>query len=111
MATLRQSLVTRAIVVRPGKAFVGLAVLVLLAMVALAYREWMQYNLARNAGLRLVSVQGSIESLLSNLLDAERGQLAFLLTGEERYLEPHNRAMRLVPTDLANLKRLLNQPG
>ncbi len=48
-------------------------------------------------------------------MDAETGQRGFLLTGEARYLEPYDRAVRLVPAEMATLNRLTgpsqDQPG
>ena len=34
-------------------------------------------------------MQQQLEALLSSVKDAETGQRGFLLTGEERYLEPY----------------------
>ena len=49
---------------------------------------------------RLVShsheVVQSLDALLSNLKDAETGQRGYLLTGEERYLEPYDAALSKV---------------
>ena len=84
---------------------------ILLAMVGLAYREWSQYSAARAAGLHLLDIENSIETLVSDLRDAESGQRAFLLSGERRYLEPYNRAVPAVPAELARLNRLITQPG
>ena len=47
-----------------------------------------------------------LERLVSTLKDAEIGQRGFLLTGEERYLEPYEAALKLVQSDLASLKQL-----
>src|ERR1035438_3512904 len=47
-----------------------------------------------------------LERLVSTLKDAEIGQLGFLLTGEERYLEPYEAALKLVQSDLASLEQL-----
>jgi CHASE3 domain sensor protein len=48
----------------------------------------------------------SMNRLLAGLVDAETGQLGFVLTGEPHFLEPYNRAIQSVPTELANLNRL-----
>jgi len=85
----------------------GGALAILLAMAGLAYREWRQYSAARAVGFRTLAVQRSVESLLSALLDAETGQRGFLLTGKDLYLEPYNRAIQMVPPELASLHRLL----
>src|ERR1022692_2852259 len=48
----------------------------------------------------------SLEGLPSNLKDAETGQRGFLITGEERYLEPYNQSKVSVKADLQNLRML-----
>ena len=44
-----------------------------------------------------------IDSVLSNLKDAETGQRGYLLTGDDRYLEPYNRSHTVI---LASIERL-----
>jgi PAS domain S-box-containing protein len=46
------------------------------------------------------------ERLLSVFKGAETGQRGYLLTGEEKYLEPYNEALGLVQTYLLDLKQL-----
>src|SRR5262245_18563183 len=45
---------------RLNTVILGGALLILLAMVALAYREWRQYTLARVSGFRTLAVQNSV---------------------------------------------------
>jgi hypothetical protein len=40
------------------------------------------------------------------MIDAETGQRGFLLTGEDRYLEPYNRAIQEIPGESENVARL-----
>ena len=44
------------------------------------------------------------EELLSTLKDAETGQRGFIITGDEKYLEPYNVALARLPEELASLK-------
>src|ERR1700724_2860428 len=44
------------------------------------------------------------EQLLSTLKDAETGQRGFVITGDEKYLEPYNTALARLPEELASLK-------
>src|SRR5260370_15068920 len=44
------------------------------------------------------------EELLSTLKDAETGQHGFIITGDEKYLEPYNVALVRLPEELASLK-------
>jgi CHASE3 domain sensor protein len=89
------------------RAMLGLAILILLLMSGLAYRDWRQYTAARATGLRLLDIQNTVEALQSSLLDAETGQRGFLLTGDERYLEPYHRALGVAPAEAARLDQLL----
>src|SRR5687768_6942874 len=45
-------------------------------------------------------------NLRSGLQDLETSQRGFLLTGEERYLEPYNRALPEVPRQLETLEQI-----
>jgi len=81
--------------------------LVLIAMIVLAYGQWRTYALVRAEALHGQAVQNTVENLLGALLNAESGQRGFVLTGEERYLEPYTRAIRHIPSELARLNALL----
>ena len=73
----------------------------------LSYRERLQYSRANADAVQARAVVDSIDGLLASLLDAETGQRGFLLTGEERYLEPYNRAVREIPAERSAVSRLL----
>src|SRR5579859_4291920 len=93
-------------------AMLGLAALVLLGMVGVSYHEWRGYNTANQEAAQTREIVDSVNVLLSSLIDAEAGQRGFLLTGEERYLEPYNLATGAIPDQLAHLKSLLaTRPG
>src|ERR1051326_1157073 len=90
----------------------GIAALVLAALVGLSYQQWRNYQAANAATLRSQQALESVDSLLADLLDAETGQRGYLLTGEDRYLEPYNKAIAAAPAELIKLKELLaNQDG
>ncbi len=55
----------------------------------------------RNAAFTL-----RLERLLSSMKDLETGQRGFLLTGEERYLEPYNQAQSQIDGMLASINEL-----
>jgi len=71
----------------------GLGLLILLIVGTTAYTNTTQLV----ADLKWVShshrVLEKLEELLSNLKDAETGQRGFLITGEERYLQPYDVAV------------------
>lgn len=46
------------------------------------------------------------EEVLSTLKDAETGQGGFVITGDEKYLEPYNAALARLPEEIASLKAL-----
>src|SRR5579871_2798259 len=92
--------------VRLNAVLLAAALLILLVMTGLAFREWQQFRVARSAGLRALSIENCIADLLSHMLDAETGQRGFLLTGQNHYLEPYDRAIEAIPKDLAKLNTL-----
>src|SRR5579883_655393 len=94
------------------RVLLGVAGLILLAIVAVSYRDWRQYNRANQAAARTQETIQSVDALLSSLTAAETGQRGFLLTGEERYLDAYNRAVQRVPGQLAAVAdQLAAQPG
>jgi PAS domain S-box-containing protein len=52
-------------------------------------------------------VLAKLEEVLSTLKDAETGQRGYLLTGDQRYLEPHEQALARIPGQLAQLRQLI----
>jgi PAS domain S-box-containing protein len=85
----------------------GIAGLILTVIVGLSYYQWGKYHSANAEAARSRQVGAACDRVLSSLSDAETGQRGFLLTGEDRYLEPYNQAVRSLPDELATLKRLL----
>src|SRR5437899_346629 len=51
-------------------------------------------------------VKEKLAGVLSALKDAETGQRGFLLTGEERYLEPYQSGIKAVDRDVQDLREL-----
>jgi PAS domain S-box-containing protein len=49
----------------------------------------------------------ALGDVLANLQDAETGQRGYLLTGDERYLEPYTKSRSVVATSIARLRSLL----
>src|SRR5579884_2646769 len=83
------------------------AVLALVTVVALSYVEWRKYHRANSEVLETRAITHSVDRLLSDVLDAETGQRGYLLTGDDTYLNPYNRAIQSIPVELARLKRML----
>jgi PAS domain S-box-containing protein len=93
---------------RMNKVTLGVASLILIALVSLSYRQWDEYRRANAEMEHSSEVTTAINGILTGLVDAEAGQRGFLLTGENRYLEPYNRGVQEVPKNLATLKALLS---
>jgi PAS domain S-box-containing protein len=90
-------------------AMLGIASLVLAAFVGLSYRQWEQYRRANAEAKHSRQILAAIDSFLTDTADAETGQRGFLLTGENRYLQPYNRALQQLPNDLATLRGPLSE--
>lgn len=86
----------------------GIASLILLVLVALSYRQWNQYSRANAETQSSRQTVTAIDNVLTTLVDAETGQRGFLLTGDDRYLQPYNQALKDLPNDLAVLNKLLS---
>lgn len=87
----------------PGVNALLFALAVALATAIASYRSWAGYN--RHVE-QLQITQDTVRdttALLSALKDAETGQRGFLLTGEERYLDPYRRAVAETPAMLGSL--------
>src|SRR4029079_6805441 len=52
------------------------------------------------------TVIGEIEQVLADLQDAETGQRGFLLTGDERFLDPYNAALAHLPEQIRALREV-----
>jgi PAS domain S-box-containing protein len=85
---------------------IGMALALLILNAATSYRNTLK--LVENQ--RLVShthrVLTELEATLSTLKDAETGQRGYLLTGEERYLEPYHSAIARINQQIVGLQQL-----
>lgn len=84
----------------------GLIVAFVLVNAGVAYRN---VEHLRNDAQRVVhthEVLNVLNDLLSSMKDAETGQRGFLITGDERYLDPYNDALRSVDEQIERIKRL-----
>ena len=85
----------------------GAAALVLMALAGLFYREWRQFSRTNADAAQTRAIVDSVDRLLTSLVDAETGQRGFLLTGEDGYLEPYNRAIQEIPAELSIISSLI----
>ncbi|HWE49506.1 MAG TPA: response regulator [Bryobacteraceae bacterium] len=83
------------------KAFL-FALAALAAILSLAYWDWREF---KTAGVRVQETEDSlsrIEAIFSTMANAETGERGFLITGDDRYLEPYTEATRNIGRELAN---------
>lgn len=82
----------------------------MLIVASTAYVTYLSLRARESAAARATHSQAVVEqigALRASLADAETGQRGYLLTGEERYVEPYLAAQTDVPTELRNLRNLL----
>jgi PAS domain S-box-containing protein len=93
------------------RARLGAAVLILVTLVIAgwAYLDWSRYRAANAEAARNRQILDSTQKLLSQILDAETGQRGFLLTGEDRYLDPYLRATTTIDPELSRLALLVGR--
>src|SRR5262249_45660252 len=87
------------------------AVLVVLFIAFLGWSLGEACRRSSNQAAVTRQVVDDTNALLSALKDAETGQRGFLLTGEERYLEPYQRALTEVPPLMDQLARIDPERG
>jgi PAS domain S-box-containing protein len=57
------------------------------------------------------ATKAALQQLLATLIDAETGERGFILLGEPTYLEPYDRAIRAIPSDLSQVRALTADNG
>ncbi|MFP2912831.1 methyl-accepting chemotaxis protein [Pyxidicoccus sp. 3LFB2] len=82
----------------------GLSLLVLLVLAGVAFQGANQLTESTQGLLRAYENVRIVSEMRSLLLEAESGQRGFLLTGEEPYLEPYQRAVARLREDTALLR-------
>lgn len=75
---------------------------ILVSLVAVFLMGWVAID-ANDDVLRYHVAIGQLREILSTLKDAETGQRGYLLTGEEKYLQPYQQAIARVPQELEGL--------
>src|SRR5678816_260860 len=88
--------------------FAGIAgILVLVVVLAVANSH--QFRQASNDAARSQETLRALERVISTMVDAETGMRGYVISGEDRYLEPYNNALASIGGQLAHLKELLDQ--
>ncbi len=91
---------------RPHLFWLGLAVLTLVVESALFYSISTSFAASEQWAIHTHQVLEKIDTLVSDLTDAETGQRGYLLTGQDRYLEPYNTAVQAIPGQFEELRKL-----
>ncbi|MDB5808348.1 MAG: sensor hybrid histidine kinase [Betaproteobacteria bacterium] len=84
----------------------GIALLLLTAIAVSSYYNIRKSQDSERSVSHTHAVIAAVESLLSDIKDAETGQRGFLLTGDESYLEPFTAALSGIPFQLRNLREI-----
>ena len=91
-----------------SKILISLPLAVLVAALLIVVNE-VGFQTSRTAMAQIdkaETTRATINKLLQQMLDAETGQRGYLLTGDERYLEPYNAALADVNQNLDELRSL-----
>lgn len=84
-----------------------LAVLAALALVGINEAGYQGSHIALAQLAHSQATHASVNRLLQSMLDAETGHRGYLLMGDERYLEPYERAVSTVNSNVAQLRALV----
>jgi PAS domain S-box-containing protein len=85
---------------------IGMVVALLIFNAATSYRNTLKLIENEQWVSHTHEVLTELEATLSTLKDAETGQRGYLLTGEERYLEPYNSAIARINQQVVGLQQL-----
>jgi methyl-accepting chemotaxis protein len=84
----------------------GLALVILVVIGGVSYRSTAKLTETAELVAHSHQVLANLEVVVSDMKDAETGQRGYLLTGEERYLEPFRAALAVTNQDLKALRNL-----
>ncbi len=84
----------------------ALALLVVGGVGIIAYRSTTELVESADLVAHSHKVQEGISTVISTLKDAETGQRGFVMTGEQRYLEPYLAALKAIDKTLQDLREL-----
>ncbi|MES1209625.1 MAG: CHASE3 domain-containing protein, partial [Pseudomonadota bacterium] len=94
----------------PAKSQVGFmaAILAVFLIAVFSYRSFLQRADAARQVAHTIDVTDHLDALLSTFQDAETGQRGYLLTGDERYLEPYHAATAGLQAEFPRLRQLVS---
>ncbi|MEJ1959785.1 MAG: CHASE3 domain-containing protein [Nitrosomonadales bacterium] len=83
-----------------------LALFILVTFGILSYRSTTEFMEAAELKTHTYQVLESLERVLSTMKDTETGQRGYVITGEDRYLEPYQSGTLSIDQTIQNLRRL-----
>jgi PAS domain S-box-containing protein len=89
---------------RPDRWYLAGALLILLAVTFLSYRDWSAFQRSASQVQHSRQLLQQVEDTMSSIRDAESGQRGFLLTGDPEYLDAYNTAVGAIPAELSVLR-------
>lgn len=84
----------------------ALALAILLVIGVVSYRNMVAFSNSVGAVTHSLQVRDKLGELLAKLTDAETGQRGYVITGEERFLEPYSGASQAVSQEMNDLRKL-----
>ena len=84
----------------------GVVLLIFVIVGVLSYRSTTQLIGASEWRQHTYEVLGQLDAVLSQLQDVETGQRGYLLTGDEKYLEPYQNGLGKIDISLKEVRRL-----
>ncbi|MGF1615788.1 MAG: CHASE3 domain-containing protein [Gammaproteobacteria bacterium] len=84
----------------------GLTLALLVAIGIISYRNMSALVQTVHWEVHTHEVLNQLDDLLLQIQNAETGQRGYIITGEQRYLEPYDTALVRIHEELAQLRRL-----
>lgn len=84
----------------------GLALVVLVTVGVNAYLNLLNYRKSADEVEHTLKVQNALENVLSHLKDAETAQRGYLLTNDQKYLQPYENGRKKINPGLQSLRKL-----
>src|SRR5487761_697975 len=84
----------------------ALALAILLVIGVVSYRNMVAFSNSVEWVTHSLQVRDKLGELLTKLTDAETGQRGYVITGEERFLEPYRGASQAVSQEMNDLRKL-----
>ncbi len=90
---------------------IAVVVAIIVANTALSYRNTVQLFAAAEGVAHSEQVQSALEQVLTSAAEAETGQRGYIITGNERYLDPFKSAEQRIDAEVSSLAQLTRDNG